>query len=340
MKQDKRMLSVVVLILFLTVLILDSRTSLQGAQDGIRLCMMVVVPSLFPFIFLAIMLPSRVLGSRIPFLSRLCGMCGVPEGAESLLLLSFLGGYPVGASMVADAYRQGCISRTNASRMLGFCSNAGPSFLFGMVGSLFSDRKIIWLLWLIHISSALLVGMLLPGKSKEACVLNKKAPLTVSQALEMSIKTMVNICGWVVIFRVLLSVLDRWLLWLLPQQVQAGIYGLLELSNGIIFLQQLPNCAARFITCSGILAFGGLCVFMQTASVTRGLGTGQYFPGKVLQSLFSVLLSLFLQNLIFPSDQRVHLPALFYIFVIGGITIFILFFITKKSSSITEVNIV
>lgn len=340
MKLNKRLFSVLLLVLFLTVLILDTRTSLQGAQEGITLCLSVIVPSLFPFVFLAGMLPSRLLGIRIPAFRGMRRICGIPDGSESLLLLGFLGGYPLGASIITDAYRQGSISRATASRMLGFCSNAGPSFLFGMVAPLFPDRKIVWALWLIHILSALLVSVLLPGKSKESCVLIKNSPITVAQALETSLKTMTNICGWVVIFRVLLSVLDSWLLWLLPKESQAVIYGLLELSNGIIALQQLPNYAARFITCSGILAFGGLCVYMQTESVTMGLGTGLYFPGKVLQCLFSILLSLLIQLLLFPAEQRIHLPSAFYILVLVGVSIFSLFFVKKKSSSISGANIV
>ena len=35
------------------VLILDSRTALAGAAQGLSLCLKTVIPSLFPFIFLS-----------------------------------------------------------------------------------------------------------------------------------------------------------------------------------------------------------------------------------------------------------------------------------------------
>lgn len=292
MKNKKQIFISILLAVSLAVLILDSQTSLQGAREGISLCVLVVIPSLFPFLFLSAMLPSRLLGTRIRSIGGLCRLCGIPDGAESLLLLSFLGGYPVGAKMVYDAYRQGCISKPAACRMLGFCNNAGPAFLFGMIGGLFTDKKIVWGLWLIHILSAVLVGVLLPGKTRETCILTRKEPLTVPKALENSLKTMGNICGWVIIFRVILTILDRWFLWLFPQEIYAGIFGLFELSNGIACLNEVANDAIRFVLCSGVLAFGGLCVFMQTASVTKELGLGRYFPGKVLHCLFSILLSL------------------------------------------------
>ena len=118
MKRNKQILSIIPLTLFLAVLILDSKTALQGAQEGIKLCVLVVVPSLFPFIFLAGMLPSRLLGSRVPVVRKLGKICGLPDGSESLLLLGFLGGYPLGAYMVAQAYSEGCISRSAASNSL------------------------------------------------------------------------------------------------------------------------------------------------------------------------------------------------------------------------------
>lgn len=340
MKQKKQAFSYIILTISLMILILDSQTALLGVREGILLCISVVIPSLFPLIFLSTMLPSRLLGSRIKGIRSLSILCGIPDGAESMLLLSFLGGYPVGAGMVADAYRQGCISNSAASRMLGFCNNAGPAFLFGMVGSLFSNKMTAWILWLIHILSALLVGIILPDKRKEVCILSRKTPVTVPDALETCVKTMANICGWVVLFRVILTVLERWLLWLLPQEVQVSVFGLMELSNGISCLKNISNEGTRFVVCSGMLAFGGLCVMMQTASVTKNLGLGQYFPGKVLQCLFSILFSVMFQFFLFSPENRVKTPSQYCIFLISAISVLFFFLLKKNSSSISRENIV
>ena len=87
----------------LLVLILDAKTALQGARQGVELCLKTVIPSLFPFFVLSILLTSSLLGSRIPLLRPLGRLCGVPKGAESLLIPAFLGGYPVGAQSVPEA---------------------------------------------------------------------------------------------------------------------------------------------------------------------------------------------------------------------------------------------
>ena len=60
---------------------------------------------------------------------------------------------------------------------------------------------------------------------------------------------------------------------------------------GCCELLAVTDVSARFCICSGILAFGGLCVTMQTVSVTAGLSLKPYFLGKLLQTLFSLALA-------------------------------------------------
>ena len=65
--------------------------------------------------------------------------------------------------------------------------------------------------------------------------------------------------------------------------------GVLELANGCCALEQITDVNLRFAICSGMLAFGGICVTMQTVSVTGGLSLKQYFLGKMIQTAFSVI---------------------------------------------------
>jgi hypothetical protein len=104
------------------VLILDTKTVLSGARDGITLCAYTVIPSLFPFFLFSVLLNHILLSGDLRFLHPLGKLTGIPTGAEPLLLIGLIGGYPVGAQCISDAYRNKCISRTDAHRMLGFCS--------------------------------------------------------------------------------------------------------------------------------------------------------------------------------------------------------------------------
>ena len=78
-----------------------------------------------------------------------------------LLLTGFLGGYPTGAQCVSQARSSGKLTKAQAERMIAVCSNAGPSFLFGMVSQMCTESSMVWLLWAVHILSAVLVAVLL-----------------------------------------------------------------------------------------------------------------------------------------------------------------------------------
>lgn len=312
----------------LMLLILDAKTALNGAADGIELCLMTVIPSLLPFFILSILLTSSLMGQRIRLLEPLGRLCGMPKGSESLLVIGLLGGYPVGAQSVAQAYRSGQLSRRDAQRLLGFCSNAGPAFLFGMVAMKFSSAWIAWVLWGIHILSALIVGILLPGKSDGSAEIRAGIPMTVPEALERSVKIMVSVCAWVTVFRVIIAFFDRWFLWLLPTDGQVAVIGILELANGCCELELIQSEGLRFILCAGILALGGLCVAMQTVSVTAQLGTGWYFPGKLLQCAVSVFLAASVQFFLFPATHRSS--AAIYILLISGSVLALSVFLMRK----------
>lgn len=287
----------------LCLLILDSKTALTGALEGVELCINTVIPSLFPFFVISAILTSSLTGHSTKLLQPLGRLLGIPKGSEMLYITGLLGGYPVGAQNICHAYQSGLLQKQDAIRMLGFCSNAGPAFLFGMAGSLFSSARIPWVLWGIQILSSIAVGCILPVKSRTAFTPSVKE-ITVAQAMASSVKTMGQVCGWVVLFRVVITFLQRWFFWLLPQTLQIGLTGFLELSNGCIALKGIASEGLRFILCGCFLAFGGVCVAMQTISVTQQIGTGMYFPGKVLQLLLSFLLCVLLQPVIFSLEQH------------------------------------
>lgn len=287
------------------ILILDAKTASAGAAAGLELCIYTVIPALFPFFVLSILLTGTLTGQSLPLLRPLGNLCGVPQGAESLLLAGALGGYPVGAQCVALAYASGALEQQDARRMLGFCNNAGPSFLFGMGSVLFDSPQILAVLWGIGLLSAILTGALLPGKSHGCVRKIPGRPSALPEAVSKSISALAGVCGWVILLRVVLAFLDRWLLWLLPPAGRTVVFGILELTNGFAVLTQTAPLGLRFVLCSGFLSFGGICVLLQTSSVTSryGLDLGLYLPGKILQACISVLWALIAQTLVLPPKQ-------------------------------------
>lgn len=295
----------------LMLLILDSRTALKGANEAVELCVQVVIPSLFPFFVLSGMLVGAISGGGLPLLRPLERILGIPIGSGGIFITGLLGGYPTGAQAVAQAWKGGQLSRDEGKRMLAFCSNAGPSFLFGILGRSFTNFGCVWLLWGIHILSAVLVGILLPRRDSSIHKIAPSAPPSLPTVLRRAVTTTGYVCGWIILFRVVLAFLTRWILWLLGSSGQVTIFGLLELTNGCCSLHLIGNEGLRMVIASGILAFGGLCVAMQTASVTGELGLGWYLPGKILQTIISVILSAFSGYLLFGNPLLLFISLIF-----------------------------
>lgn len=274
----------------LGLLILDSRTALEGGREGIRLCIQSLIPSLFPFFVLSGLMTNVWIGSPLPFLRPAGKLLGVPQGCESILIPAFLGGYPAGAQCIGQAFAQGQLSAASARRMFLFCNNAGPAFLFGVLGPVFPSQEMLWALWGIQTAASLLCAWILPGSRESGSILPAKK-ISLTGCLTDAVGIMGSVCGWVILFRILISFLDRWFLWMLPLPSRVAVTGLLELSNGCCALADVADIRLRFLLCSGMLSFGGLCVTMQTASVAGGLSIGSYLCSKLLQSLFCVSVS-------------------------------------------------
>ena len=265
----------IVAVLGMLVLILDGKTAVMGASQGVMLCIRQVIPSLFPFFLLS--------GAVIRGLKGGGSVLGIPG---SIWICGFLGGYPMGARSIGQACSAGALSREQGERLLGCCCNAGPAFFFGMLPALFPEGWMVWTLWAIHVAGALLVWALSPGEKI------RMSPLPdASGGMQEAVKAMGTVCGWVIFFRVWIAFLSRWAFWAIPLPVQAAVTGAIELVNGCSALGYIGDVGLRFILCSGMIGFGGICVAMQTKSVIGGLSMGPYLRGKLMQTGFSILLA-------------------------------------------------
>ena len=241
------------------VLILDSATALRGASEGVVLCLGTLIPGLFPFFVLSGLLTAAL-----------------PRGG--LAAAGILGGYPVGARSAAQVYHAGQVSRADAQRLAVLFNCPGPAFIFGVAGQLFPPR-LAAALWAVYLSSTGILWLILPRSGR--CTVPAPA-FSLPQAMRGAVTSMASVCGWVVLMRTMLAVLDRWVLWLLPPWGQALTAGMLELTNGMLLLQAVEE-NLRFILAAGMLGFGGVCVMMQSMGVAQDLTLKLYFPGKLLQ---------------------------------------------------------
>lgn len=270
-------------LLAMTLVLLDGQTAQEGVRQGLSLCVRSVIPALLPFYLLSCILTDTLWGKSSVLLSVFGRLFRMPIGSECLLLPAFLGGFPAGAAAVGDAWRAGGLKKEDAERLLGWCNQAGPGFLFGIAACAFSDPLAGWKLWGLLILSALTAAVLIPG-GKSAAVPRKRENR--QDLLSQTAVTMGKICVTVTVFRVIIRYTDVYLNLHGIKKVLIG--GLLELTNGCCDLQLvLPSY--RMAVAALLLSLGGLCVLLQTRSVTQGMSLKWYFIGKGIQALICLL---------------------------------------------------
>ena len=255
----------------------------------------------------------------------------MPHGAEPIVLVGLLGGYPVGAGNIAAAYKSGSLTLRDANRMCIFCNNAGPSFLFGMLGPLFPHMGYVWLLWCIQIAATVITGILLPGACAYNVTLKGAEQVSLPDAVRLGIKSMALVCGWVILFRMFVTFLNRWLLWFVPAPVRIAIIGLLELSNGCLELSGIVQVGWRFLMSGIMLSLGGICVWSQTLAVFPGLRIWGYIAGRMLHCLTGLVLSLLVLPII--TGRRTVISFTFPI-IIGCILMILALFFRKQKKEV------
>lgn len=326
MKKRRSYMAIIVCSVVMLILILDNKTALVGATEALSLCITTVIPSLFPMMVLSSILTDQIAASTRLSLGPLNQVLGIPSGSEGILAAGLLGGYPVGAACIASRYRSGDLSQQDAEHLLSFCSNAGPSFIFGICGHLFTKSYAVWLLWLIHVVSALMTGITRLNAPADTSHRNTPAR-TILDVVKNATGNMAVICGWIVLFRVTIQFCQKWLLWFVPASISVGISGILELTNGCCMLDQITGEPMRFVLCSVLLSFGGFCVLMQTSAVISPLSITPYLYGKLRQALYSLLLSS-LAGFVLYSTYEVHIKLLLITLILIAPP-FLLYFIKK-----------
>lgn len=275
------------LLLAMTILILDSKCASQSALSAVELCTKTLIPNLFPLFVLSAMLIPALSGLRLPFLSRLLG---IPTGSEGIFLLGCAGGFPVGAASIAQAVETNGLSKPDAGRMLGFCSFCGPSFLFGVIGSILSLPDAL-LIFLIQLETAILTASFCPNHSTSTYH-PPTQQITLPAAVQRSIRSMSTVCAWVILAGVASGFLARWLFPLLPPALGILLTGLLELTNGVFSLNSLPH-STQFLLTTVFVCFGGVSVLLQISGLAApsGLPLKTCLLQKLTQALLGALLA-------------------------------------------------
>lgn len=294
MKRKDKFFNITVLMFVICIGILLLVMRIQIANEisnGLAVCGEVLIPSLFPFMMLSsFAVKSGVFSSlnRVvsPLTQKIFGLSGE---CFSALFFGFIGGYPVGASIVSELYEQGGITKKDSKHMLSFCVNAGPAFVVTAAGEMMLGSKTAGVVMLVSVCLASVVtGVVYTffKKKTEYGTIKKTENKNLSQALVdsafASSKSMISVCTWVLVFSAFSGIIQSFI----KNETVLLIYSAFsEVTTGIESAAKLGGISLV----SAVISFGGICVMCQLLPTIKkcGVKAYEYLAFRIVNAVLS-----------------------------------------------------
>lgn len=297
--------------LLLLLLLLANRADAVSAvlHQRIMLCLQTLIPSLFGCMAIANLLwmtgAGTWLGCRLRYFGRLLRM---PPAVCGIFSVSQLAGYPVGTLLLRRAAGNDTVSASDAAKYASCCFGGGPAFLVGLAGvQLFGSAAAGWCIFGACVLANCVLALLMKPASCDtahaALQCNVRlAPEMLTSAVSDAMRSLMQICGMVLLFGILLLLCD--LLGITALLIRLGMHcgispqtvrALLAAGMDITQLPALLRCGLPFhilLPLSGaLLSFGGICVHFQCLALGgRGLHAGRLLCMRLLAALLTFLL--------------------------------------------------
>ncbi len=310
------------------LLLINTHTYKQSMIDGIYTCGKVLVPSLFPFLFLSsFIVYSNGLSPITKLLGFLSKIFKIPKEGIIAVLLCLIGGFPVGAKTVSTLYNTGKISLEDAKKLSYCCVGAGPGFLVTFIGEgIFLSKK--FGLILLASNSLSVIALLILSRAAEYLKLkiksksaktnhqnnisekekikvksqigninennrNTSSKMPIGEAIvkstESAVQSTFSMCGFVLIFIVINNILS------LTPVYSEYIAFIMEITSGIINYGN--NMSYELI--AFFVGFGGICVHFQIYGIIKEIkiNKAHFVMMRILQGGVSAISVYFLLKL-------------------------------------------
>lgn len=261
-----------ILILFLMsyitlILFLNSESVKIAVIDGMLLCFNVIVPALFPFLVLSLFISKSKMLNKIPFTSKWKNF----QTYLNIFILSNIGGYPIGAKLLSDAFKNGEISKKDAQLMLLCCINGGPAFTILVIGAgILRSSRLGIVLYFSQFLASFTIFLFIANKL-EKCL---KKPIKSDSLIDSFVSSvsdssasMINMSGFIIVCSVILNLIKKINNF---ESIKKTVYLSLEISNAILTTRNI-------FVLSFILGFASISIILQVFYFTKNFN-----PNKVI----------------------------------------------------------
>ena len=291
----------------LLYMLLFPKKVLADSLAGLDLWFHTVLPSLLPFMILSNVLIGANVVSQLmrPFSGFFRHVLGLsPEGGYAWLLGLFCG-FPMGARLTGDMYRQHRISREEAGYLLTFANQSSPMFLstYVVLHGL-GDSTMTLPVFVIFYASAFLTSLVFrirsrrfglpPSKPKKEVPEQTSYGNLLDTSIMNGFEIITRLGGYIILFSILAGIVLQ-----LPAPLRTAapfLSGLTEITTGIHTISgtTLP-LQVKFTAIVCCTAFGGFSTVAQTSCMLNGtdLSIFTYLKGKLVNAAVAGLLCLF-----------------------------------------------
>lgn len=279
--------------LVLAMLIINPYVAKKSALEGLSLCGTILIPSLFPFTVISIFISKSGLLNLLYLPKKIMPY----KKLLIIFLISAIGGYPVGAKIISEEYKNGDLNYKNANLLLHCCINGGPSFIILTVGSgILRSLAAGIILYISNILASIIIFLTLKNRF-DLSNNNKQTPqkcnLTENfvNSVAASSSAMISVCAYVVIASTLIGIIKSSEL---NEYIKLVFIALTEISNAVINFKNLYLLSA-------LLGFSGISIIFQIIATTSKFSPSflKIIISRVSHAILSVIIT-FLILKIFP----------------------------------------
>ena len=260
-------------------LVVDAKGVGETIRTGISSCLTVIIPSLFAFMILSsFIINTGIYRSLFSPLHRACRhFIRLDIERFSIFMLSLLGGYPVGVKLICNNIAQNKNYSAIDKKALCFCYCTSPAFAVSIVGTqLFSCIEAGLAVYFANMLACVFAAVILtrkeplPDKVKSGDV--RVTLDCFVDAVYSSGKSLYIICMMILCFNIILRIFAiTGIEQLLESQLGTVAVTFLKAASEISNITCLPTGLSSLLPfIAAVFSFGGLCILMQTAAISRG----------------------------------------------------------------------
>lgn len=299
----------------ISYLLVYPQEALHAARDGLNLWLNVMIPTLLPFLILTgILLRTDMIERFLKPMKTVWKICfGISAAGAYALLVGVLCGYPMGAKITSDLYENHKIGKKEAEYLLTFTNHASPIFIRTYLCHICLKDEIpfgeVWGILMFSAFTVMLIFRFLIFRDRtdqqlEQKMLKKETSASSSSGafLDVSImngfETITRLGGYILMFSILSACISHF--WISENIPGCLVSGILELTTGLYQLQECSmQIALKYILSMFMTAFGGICIVLQTRSLTsEKLSLRYYMIAKVLNGIVAALTVLFITEIV------------------------------------------